>query len=122
LRVMQIWKEVLGLDDINPGSGFFELGGHSLVAVRLMARINAGFGMHLPLATLFQHPTLESFAAFIRQDARDAGRWPELILMNRGDDPGQAVILIPGAGGNVLYFQALAAALETSVPVFGAQP
>jgi len=48
---------------------FFELGGHSLLAVRLFAQIENRFGRRLPLAALFQAPTIEQLANVLRETA-----------------------------------------------------
>jgi hypothetical protein len=57
--VASIWEELLDVRPIGVRDDFFSLGGHSLLAVRLMARIEASFGQHLPLASLFQGATVD---------------------------------------------------------------
>ena len=64
-----IWKEVLRLDHIGVHDNFFELGGHSLLAVRLFALLEKRFNKRLPLATLFQAPTIAQLATTIEGDA-----------------------------------------------------
>ena len=52
----------MGLDKISVFDNFFTLGGRSLVAVQIMARIEKLTGKRLPLATLFEHSTIEQLA------------------------------------------------------------
>ncbi|ERT10616.1 hypothetical protein O185_23835 [Photorhabdus temperata J3] len=57
----EIWRELLGIEQISRHDNFFALGGHSLLAVRMMNRV-AAFGVELPLSTLFKAPSLMAFA------------------------------------------------------------
>lgn len=121
-RMASIWKTVLGLDHVSPQHHFFELGGHSLLAVRMMAMVNAEFGIQLPLVNLFHYPTLESFTRNLRTSTEGSTAWPTIIPLRKGTDSKKAIILIPGAGGNILYMQSLAMRLDVDIPVFGLQP
>jgi len=121
-RMATIWKSVLDIHTITPYHNFFDLGGHSLIAVRLMAMVNAEFGVHLPLATLFQNPTLEAFSNSIRLHSEAGASWPTIMPLNSGHDQTRTLVLLPGAGGNILYMQSLASAIEAGIPVYGLQP
>ncbi len=67
--VAQVWRDLLGVERITRDDDFFALGGHSLVAVRLFARLRKQFGADLPLATLFEAPTLGRLAALVAETA-----------------------------------------------------
>jgi len=67
--VAGIWSEILGMTRIGRRDQFFELGGHSLLATQVISRVRATFRAELPLRTLFDHPTVEAFAAAIDQAA-----------------------------------------------------
>ncbi|CAM4361467.1 non-ribosomal peptide synthetase [Deinococcus marmoris] len=55
-----IWKAVLDLPQVQADDHFFELGGNSLGVIRVAARVRETFGVDVPLAALFQAPTLAS--------------------------------------------------------------
>jgi amino acid adenylation domain-containing protein len=68
-----IWAELLKLDRVGITDNFFELGGHSLLATQVMSRVRAVFGIEIPLATLFDHPTISQLAEIINQPILEAG-------------------------------------------------
>jgi hypothetical protein len=70
-QLAAIWSALLKVERIGRHDDFFDLGGHSLLAVRLNARIGLELKASLPLAKLFDAPTLAAQAAAVAQ-ARDA--------------------------------------------------
>ena len=72
-RLRPIWEDVLGVTPIGVNHDFFDLGGHSLMAARLLAKIEHKFARNLPLAAIFQAPTIDKMARLLREQtpARD---------------------------------------------------
>jgi acyl-CoA synthetase (AMP-forming)/AMP-acid ligase II/acyl carrier protein len=62
-----IWAEVLGVERVGAADDFFELGGHSLLVMRLTARVQGAFGVHLPIRDVFAAPTLRAMAAEVER-------------------------------------------------------
>ena len=56
--LVNIWRELLGIEQIGIHDKFFELGGHSLLLTRLASRIHRTFGVEVPLRVLFNTPTV----------------------------------------------------------------
>ncbi|MFD8820245.1 condensation domain-containing protein, partial [Streptomyces sp. NPDC059627] len=63
--VAGILAEVLGMDPIGALDNFFELGGHSLLAMQVISRVRTVFEVELPLAALFDQPTVRGLAAAV---------------------------------------------------------
>jgi len=113
-----IWKEVLRLDHIGINDNFFELGGHSLLAVRLFALLEKQFNKRLPLATLFQAPTIAKLAATIETD----GSKPLSSLVPiQTRSTRLPFFCIHAVGGNVLEYYDLARHLGNDQPFYGLQ-
>jgi amino acid adenylation domain-containing protein len=72
-KLAEIWSEVLGIEKeaIGIDADFFRLGGHSLKATILVSKIHKTLQMKLPLATLFQGPTIRETAAYIGQSVKE---------------------------------------------------
>jgi thioesterase domain-containing protein/acyl carrier protein len=119
-QLIKIWAAVLGKDSIGIRDNFFDLGGHSLLAARLMHRIEQTLGQRLPLAALLQAPTVEQFAAQLRQEGWSAS-WSSLVAIQpEGSRP--PFFCVHGVGGNVLGFRDLARHLGNDQPFYALQP
>ncbi len=118
-RLVAIWREVMGIDDLGIDDDFFALGGHSLMAVRLITRIERVFGRRLSLATLLQSPTIDRLATVLAADENGAAFANLVAIQPKGQQP--PLFLVPGSGGNVMYLRPLAMALGADQPCYGLQ-
>jgi amino acid adenylation domain-containing protein/FkbH-like protein len=62
-QLAEIWREVLGREQIGVEQNFFDLGGHSLLAIQVLSRLRAALGVDLPLRELFEATTIATLAA-----------------------------------------------------------
>lgn len=57
-----VWQELFGIPRIGVDDDFFELGGHSLLAARILVCVEERTGVRLPIAALFEAPTVAGLA------------------------------------------------------------
>ncbi|PYT40021.1 MAG: amino acid adenylation protein, partial [Acidobacteria bacterium] len=79
-QVARIWEELLGVPSIGFDENYFDLGGDSSLAVQLFAQIEKVFRVKLPLATLFEAPTIEELARILRPETARSG-WSSLVTI-----------------------------------------
>jgi acyl-CoA synthetase (AMP-forming)/AMP-acid ligase II/pimeloyl-ACP methyl ester carboxylesterase/NADP-dependent 3-hydroxy acid dehydrogenase YdfG len=119
-EIAGIWQEILGVSQVGVQDNFFELGGSSLQAARVFAEIDRIFGKNLPLATLFEAPTVEQLARLLSEGG-EAGLWSTVVAVQpNGSQP--PLFCIHGAGGNVLMYRRLVEYLGSDQPLYGIQP
>ncbi|WP_278194088.1 non-ribosomal peptide synthetase [Streptomyces sp. AN091965] len=63
--IAQMWQDLLRVERVGRDSDFLTLGGQSLLAMRLIARVRAGFRVRLPARAVFRASTLARFAAVV---------------------------------------------------------
>ena len=118
-RLREIWKDLLGIEEIGLHDDFFELGGHSLMAVQLFNEIEKMTGKTLPLATLFQAPTIAQLAALLPQEEKAFLASALVPIQTRGSST--PFFCVHGHMGNVLTFADLARHLGSDQPFYGLQ-
>ena len=119
MQLTALWQHVLGQDTVAVHDDFFDLGGHSLKAVQLLSHVERVYGRRLPLAALFEAPTVARMAALLAESVWEPP-WDFLVAIQ---PTGSAVplFLVPGIGGIPLMFGRLARLLGPDQPVYGLQ-
>jgi phthiocerol/phenolphthiocerol synthesis type-I polyketide synthase E len=118
-QLTRIWQELLGIDSIGVDQNYFDLGGDSSLAVHLFVQIERVFKVKLPLATLFDAPTINELAQVLRSEASPSGWSPLVPIHTGGSRP--PFFCAHGAGGNVLIYRDLARRLGADQPFYGLQ-
>jgi phthiocerol/phenolphthiocerol synthesis type-I polyketide synthase E len=118
-QLTRIWQDLLGIDSIGPDQNYFDLGGDSSLAVHLFVQIEQVFKVKLPLATLFEAPTIGELARILRRETSQLGWSPLVPIQTAGSRP--PFYCVHGAGGNVLIYRDLAKRLGSDQPFYGLQ-
>jgi amino acid adenylation domain-containing protein len=114
----RIWAEALGVASVGVRDDFFELGGHSLLAVKVFTEIEQVFGLKLPLATLFEAPTVEKLAAAISR-AGCCDLLPPLVKITSGTATPPLFCI---ATADAFIYAELARAIGSGRAVYGLSP
>ena len=80
--LIEIWKDLLRLQQVSPHDNFFELGGHSLLATQMTSRVRVALGLELPLKSVFEAPTIAQLAAILERDTTSTPI-PPLVRLDR---------------------------------------
>jgi amino acid adenylation domain-containing protein len=134
-RLAAIWARLLQLDRVGADDDFFALGGHSLLVMQLVSQIEEAFDARLPLAAVFENPTLADLTRAIRRLQRypvleaggeavaggTAGGAAAPVVQLRAGGPGAPLFCVHGGGGHLLEIRRLALALGGDHRVYGLQ-
>ncbi|HZI19964.1 MAG TPA: phosphopantetheine-binding protein, partial [Pyrinomonadaceae bacterium] len=60
--VAEVWRELLGVEQVGVNDNFFDLGGHSLLAVQSLSRLRDRMRVEVPVKLFFEVPTVDGVA------------------------------------------------------------
>jgi oxalate---CoA ligase len=98
LRLIDIWRRVLGIEEIEVEDNFFELGGDSLTAALMLTEASQAFdiGQHVvPEAEFFDQPSVVALGRMLEECVRQTGK--ERRLPNR-------LMSLRNAGSRIPFF------------------
>jgi natural product biosynthesis luciferase-like monooxygenase protein len=70
-KVSEIWKDLLGLEEVGLDDNFFDLGGHSLLTVQVHGRIREAFRQELRITDFFRYPTIRTLSHFLAREGEE---------------------------------------------------
>lgn len=71
-KLLSIWREILGSDQLRVNDDFFDAGANSPEAYLACSEVLAEFGVDLSIVEVFNHPNVKDLARRINEIARDA--------------------------------------------------
>ena len=141
-RMLEIWRDQFGNDEIGIKDDYFKLGGDSLLAVGLIGRIEQTFKKLVPISHLISSPTVVQLCEKLGLvekaeasldgsnapiDGNSSGLQPNpisifasglapehFVCLREGDPELPPLILVHGADGAVMFYREFATILETS--------
>ncbi len=116
-KLARLWANLLRREHVDLHDNYFALGGNSLMAVSLIARIEAEFGVRLPLTSIIQAPTVREFARLL-----ETGGSHEPVVLVRAGSGEWPLFLVHDADGETILYRSLALNLNPTQSVYGLQP
>ena len=114
-RLSALWEELLRREGIRASDNFFELGGHSLLVMQMLVAIERDWGVALPAATVFQHPTVRELARCVEaQGGGAADAFAQLFPIQATGRRTPLIMVVPD-----FFVEALAGRFRGERPVFG---
>ncbi|WP_445362258.1 MupA/Atu3671 family FMN-dependent luciferase-like monooxygenase [Microbulbifer sp. ANSA003] len=69
-NLVELWREILNLEQVGVTSNFFELGGRSLLAAQMLNRIKERWQIELTVKALFENPTISQLAKYMSRGSQ----------------------------------------------------
>jgi thioesterase domain-containing protein len=119
-RLGVIWARLLRRESIGDDDDFFAIGGNSLFASLLVRRVEAEFGIRLPLQTIFGNPTLVAMAdALDSRSTAGISDSQDLVVPLASGNGDLPLVMLHPLGGSLFAYQPLLRMLPPEVPVWG---
>ncbi|RPF35129.1 thioesterase domain-containing protein [Streptomyces sp. TLI_185] len=118
LQLCDVWRRLLGRDDVGIHDDFFSLGGHSLLAIKLTVEVRRLFQVDLTAADLLSAATVAELAEIVRRGTAD--RQGQLVRIQAGSGA-SPVYALPPVSGTVLLYPPIARAMGLDQPFWAVQ-
>jgi len=82
--IVDIWKEVLGLDEVGVDDSFYDLGGDSLHITQVLNRIRDVFRVELDMDVFFDGPTVQELLIAVRRTESNVERDVDTVAPDVG--------------------------------------
>ncbi|WP_340203669.1 thioesterase domain-containing protein, partial [Ascidiimonas sp. W6] len=113
--LVNIWKELLGIDKVGVYDNFFELGGHSLMVMVLVSSINKRLYTNINIDAIFQYPSI----SILSEHLNSTNPIEQNILVSLNKNGRQKPIyLTPSASGAIDYYHQLNQSLGKNQPLY----
>jgi thioesterase domain-containing protein/acyl carrier protein len=116
-RLIEIWKDVLGIDSVGVTDNFFAIGGHSLVAVKMLRRIHGAMGAEITLRDIFRFPTIAELSAAMATGLQSLQPQENPCLIRHGSL--KPIFFVHAITGEADVYVGLANLLTVDAPAYG---
>jgi acyl-CoA synthetase (AMP-forming)/AMP-acid ligase II/thioesterase domain-containing protein/acyl carrier protein/NADP-dependent 3-hydroxy acid dehydrogenase YdfG len=115
LKLAEIWKKLLCVEEVSINDNFFAIGGSSLLGVQLLAEIEDLLGIKLAPSLLFEAPTISKQAQFILKNSSS----PEATVQETQSLDNSLILLKHGSGSAPFFFAPGGGAIDVDILMYG---
>jgi acyl-CoA synthetase (AMP-forming)/AMP-acid ligase II/thioesterase domain-containing protein/acyl carrier protein/NAD(P)-dependent dehydrogenase (short-subunit alcohol dehydrogenase family) len=115
LKLADIWKKLLCIEQVSINDNFFAVGGSSLLGVQLLTGIEDLLGIKLAPSLLFEAPTIAKQAQFVLKNSSS----PEAIVRDTQSLDNSLILLKPGSSSTPLFFAPGGGAIDVDILMYG---
>ncbi len=119
ITLSEIWKEVLGCDNIAIDDNFFEIGGDSIKSIEMLSKVR-NEGINLSPNQIFEHQTIEELEKFVLKNKDQDDQWDYLVPFRKTGHK-KALFCMHAGGGNVFFYRGLLNHIDSDRPLYGIQ-
>lgn len=117
-EVINIWKAVLGTDDINKDSDFYDIGGESLLAIDILDKINKRFLVKLSLQDFLKLNTPELIGEFLSKNILKHAKSSFVVNIRNSKTNKKNMFLIHPAGGTTFCYRVMNRYLSCDMNIY----
>ena len=66
-KIANVWKKILGVEQVGINDNFFDLGGNSIKAILFVAQLNSLYKLNIEISTLFKNPEIKTLAQHLTE-------------------------------------------------------
>ncbi|GLT18780.1 hypothetical protein GCM10007938_25610 [Vibrio zhanjiangensis] len=121
-RLLMLFSQALGRNEVSTDSKFLALGGNSISALKLLIDLNKAFATTLSLGEFLENSSIVELARYIDTVSTSSDTGQSVVVLNKGNpEVKPTLILVHPAGGNVMCYSEFTRGLDKSYPVYGIQ-
>ncbi|MGO1069996.1 amino acid adenylation domain-containing protein [Lysobacter sp. CA199] len=102
-KLVTVWQQIFGLDQVGIHDNFFELGGDSMTAAELVAAFPKHFNSELSLGALFEGSTIASLAAYLERSGGENDPLGAVLSLRASDEDRPLFCIHPVTGFSWAY-------------------
>ncbi len=120
IKLFNLWKEVLGLENVSINDNFFAIGGDSILSIQLVSKARK-LGINLRPNQLFENQTIEELSkALLKTTVNNENKGSLTTIRKEGGKV--PLFCIHSGGGHVFFYGPLKDHLKTGRPIYALNP